>query len=421
MQRKQSYTQRISDAELERKLQASGALLIRGMKACGKTASAKQFANSVVAFDQDDQVALLMQTAPQRLLLGDTPRLIDEWQEYPKIWNYVRHEVDNRNETAQFILTGSANPEESVKMHSGAGRFTILDMRTMSWQELGYSSGKIRMSDLFESKNIDIYDESTDLELIVERIIKGGFPSLINKSLRQAAEINRAYIDLLAEVDMSRVSDVKRNPDKVRKLLCSLARNSATMADISSLESDIKDRDKAALSRPTIYDYLETLERLMVIENQPVWNTHIRSSAMLRKSPKRHFSDVSLAVAALGISKESLLKDIKFTGFLFESLAVHDLRVYAQANDAKVYHYYDSSGLEVDAIVQKYSGEWCAFEIKLGIGQIEEAAKNLLKFSALLDEQYVNPAKSLNIITGTGLSYTRSDGVNVISLASLGY
>ncbi len=421
MQRKQSYTQRISDAELERKLEASGALLIRGMKACGKTASAKQFANSLVAFDQDDQVALLMQTAPQRLLLGDTPRLIDEWQEYPKIWNYVRHEVDNRNETAQFILTGSANPEESVKMHSGAGRFTILDMRTMSWQELGYSSGKIRMSDLFESKNIDIYDEATDLELIVERIIKGGFPSLINKSLRQSAEINRAYIDLLAEVDMSRVSDVKRNPDKIRKLLRSLARNSATMADISSLESDIKDRDRAEISRPTIYDYLETLERMMVIENQPVWNTHIRSSAMLRKSPKRHFSDVSLAVAALGISKESLLKDIKFTGFLFESLAVHNLRVYAQANDAKVYHYYDSSGLEVDAIVQKYSGEWCAFEIKLGVGQIDDAAKNLLKFASVLDEQYVNTAKSLNIITGTGVSYTRSDGVNVISLSSLGY
>lgn len=421
MQRKQSYTQRISDAELERKLEASGALLIRGMKACGKTASAKQFANSVVAFDQDDQVALLMQTAPQRLLLGDTPRLIDEWQEHPKIWNYVRHEVDNRNETAQFILTGSANPEESVKMHSGAGRFTILDMRTMSWQELGYSSGKIRMSDLFESKNIDIYDEAIDLEIIVERIIKGGFPSLINKSLRQSAEINRAYIDLLAEVDMSRVSDVKRNPDKIRKLLRSLARNSATMVDISSLESDIKDRDKAELSRPTIYDYLETLERLMVIENQPVWNTHIRSSAILRKSPKRHFSDVSLAVAALGISKESLLKDIKFTGFLFESLVVHDLRVYAQANDAKVYHYYDSSGLEVDAIVQKYSGEWCAFEIKLGVGQIDDAAKNLLKFASILDEQYVNTAKSLNIITGTGVSYTRSDGVNVISLSSLGY
>jgi hypothetical protein len=421
MQRKQPYSPRISDAELERKLNASGALLIRGMKACGKTASAKQFANSVVAFDQDEQVPLFMETAPKRLLLGETPRLIDEWQEYPKIWNYVRHEVDDRNLSAQFILTGSANPEESIKMHSGAGRFTIMDMRTMSWQEMGYSSGKIRLSDLFESKRIDIYDEATDLELIVERIIKGGFPSLMNKSLRQSAEINRAYIDLLAEVDMSRVSEVKRNPDKVRKLLRSLARNSATMVDVTSLEADIKDRDKTEISRPTIYDYLETLERLMIVENQPVWNTHIRSSAMLRKSPKRHFSDVALAVAALGISKESLLNDVKFTGFLFESLAVHNLRVYAQANDAKVYHYYDSSGLEVDAIVQKYDGEWSAFEIKLGIGQIDDAAKNLLKFAANLDDKYVNPAKSLNIITGTGISYTRADGVNVISLASLGY
>jgi predicted AAA+ superfamily ATPase len=421
MQRKQPYSPRISDAELERKLNASGALLIRGMKACGKTASAKQFANSVVAFDQDEQVPLFMETAPKRLLLGETPRLIDEWQEYPKIWNYVRHEVDDRNLIAQFILTGSANPEESIKMHSGAGRFTIMDMRTMSWQEMGYSSGKIRLSDLFESKRIDIYDEASDLELIVERIIKGGFPSLMNKSLRQSAEINRAYIDLLAEVDMSRVSEVKRNPDKVRKLLRSLARNSATMVDVTSLEADIKDRDKTEISRPTIYDYLETLERLMIVENQPVWNTHIRSSAMLRKSPKRHFSDVALAVAALGISKESLLNDVKFTGFLFESLAVHNLRVYAQANDAKVYHYYDSSGLEVDAIVEKYDGEWSAFEIKLGIGQIDDAAKNLLKFAANLDDKYVNPAKSLNIITGTGISYTRADGVNVISLASLGY
>jgi len=421
MQRKQPYSPRISDAELERKLNASGALLIQGMKACGKTASAKQVANSVVAFDQDEQVPLFMETAPKRLLLGETPRLIDEWQEYPKIWNYVRHEVDDRNLSAQFILTGSANPEESIKMHSGAGRFTIMDMRTMSWQEMGYSSGKIRLSDLFESKRIDIYDEASDLELIVERIIKGGFPSLMNKSLRQSAEINRAYIDLLAEVDMSRVSEVKRNPDKVRKLLRSLARNSATMVDVTSLEADIKDRDKTEISRPTIYDYLETLERLMIVENQPVWNTHIRSSAMLRKSPKRHFSDVALAVAALGISKESLLNDVKFTGFLFESLAVHNLRVYAQANDAKVYHYYDSSGLEVDAIVQKYDGEWSAFEIKLGIGQIDDAAKNLLKFAANLDDKYVNPAKSLNIITGTGISYTRADGVNVISLASLGY
>lgn len=421
MQGKHQYIQRISDAELQRKLSSSGALLIRGMKACGKTESAKQFASSIVEFDQDEQVPLFMETAPQRLLIGKTPRLIDEWQEYPKIWNYVRHEVDNRNKTAQFILTGSSNPAESIKLHSGAGRFTILDMCTMSWQELGFSSGKIRLKDLFESQTINIYDEPTDLEFIVERIIMGGFPALVNKNIDQAMEINRAYIDLLTEVDISRVSQVKRKPGKVRNLLRSLARNTATMAEITSLETDIKEKDNSDISRPTIYDYLETLERLMITENQPAWNTHIRSSSSLRKSPKRHFSDVSLAVAALGAAKESLLNDIKFTGFLFESLAVHELRVYAQANDAKVYHYHDSSGLEVDAIVQKHNGDWCAFEIKLGIGQIEEAAKNLIKFASIIDKQRVNPPKSLNIITGTGISYTRNDGINVISLSSLGY
>lgn len=421
MQAKQSYLHRISDIELQRKLDASGVLLIRGMKACGKTMSARQFASSMIAFDQDEQVPLLMDAAPQRLLVGATPRLIDEWQEYPKIWNYVRNEVDQRNQTAQFILTGSANPEEGIKLHSGAGRFTILDMRTMSWQELGFSTGGVSLGHLLESKGITIIDQPTDLDIIIERIIKGGFPALANKSTEQAMEINRAYIDLLAEVDLSRVSDVKRKPDKVRNLLRSLARNTATSVDITALESDIREREYGDISRPTIYDYLEALQRLMIIEDQPAWNTHIRSSSSLRKSAKRHFSDVSLAVAALSVGKESLLNDLKFTGFLFESLAIHELRVYAQANDAKVYHYNDSSGLEVDAIVQKYTGEWCAFEIKLGTGQIEDAANNLLKFSSVLDERSAGNLKSLNVITGTGMSYTRNDGINVISLASLGY
>jgi predicted AAA+ superfamily ATPase len=416
-----SYIARVSDEELKRKLDASGALLIRGIKACGKTQSAKQLAASIISFDQDEQVPLLMETAPQRLLLGEAPRLIDEWQEYPKIWNYVRHEVDHRNKTAQFILTGSSNPEESVKMHSGAGRFTVLDMRTMSWQEMGYSSGEISLGKLLNGINQQTSDTPTDLESIVERIIKGGFPAILNKSLAQAMEINRAYVDLLAEVDMSRVSDVKRNPDKVRGLLRALARNVATTVDITVLEKDVKLNENTDVSRPTIYDYLEALNRLMIIEDQPAWNVHIRSSASLRKSAKRHFSDVALAVAALGIGKEALLTDLKLTGFLFESLVVHDLRVYAQANDAKVYHYYDSTGLEVDAIVQKYSGEYCAFEIKLGIGQIDDAAKNLLKFASILEDSSSTKLQSLNVITGTGMSYLRKDGVNVISLASLGY
>lgn len=418
---KNAYIERISDAELKRKLNASGALLIRGMKACGKTQSAKQLAYSMISFDQDEQVPLLMETAPQRLLLGDTPRLIDEWQEYPKIWNYVRHEVDQRNKTAQFILTGSSNPEESVKMHSGAGRFTVLDMRTMSWQEMEYSTGEISLGKLLSGMDQQTSDTPTELELIVERIIKGGFPGLLNKSLAQAMEINRAYVDLLTEVDMSRVSNVRRNPEKIRGLLRSLARNTATTVDITVLEKDIRMHENADVSRPTLYDYLDALSRLMILEDQPAWNTHIRSSASLRKSAKRHFSDCALAVAALGVGKEALINDLKLTGFLFESLAVHDLRVYAQANDAKVYHYNDSTGLEVDAVVQRQTGEFSAFEIKLGIGQIDAAAKSLLKFASILAEPSRSKLQSLNIITGTGISYKRTDGVNVISLASLGY
>jgi len=225
---------------------------------------------------------------------------------------------------------------------------------------------------------------------------------------------------LLAEVDMSRVSSTRRDPAKVRNLLRSLARNTATMVDVTTLEADIREKENADISRPTIYDYLDTLDRLMITENQPAWNPHIRSSSSLRKSSKRHFTDVALAVSALGADKKSLLADLKFTGFLFESLVTHELRVYAQANDAKVHHYRDSSGLEVDAIVQKYSGDWCAFEIKLGTGQIEEAAASLNKLVSILDEKRVKPPKSLNIITGTGISYTRKDGINVISLSSLG-
>jgi predicted AAA+ superfamily ATPase len=377
-------------------------------------------AKSILEVDIDPQVPLLMETAPARLLHGNTPRLIDEWQEQPKLWNQIRHEIDKRTLPAQFILTGSANPDENAKKHSGAGRFTTLDMHTMSWQELGHSTGAISLETLFKGEKIDIFDESCDLEFIVEKIIIGGFPALIGKNISHARDLNRAYIDLLAEVDMSRVSDIKRDPVKVRNLLRSLARNTATTVETTSLETDIFEKDNINISRPTIYDYLDALERLMIIENQPAWNTHLRSSALLRKAPKRHLTDVSLAVAALGVDKNSLLNDLNFTGFLFESLVNQNLRVYAQAHDAKIFHYRDSTNLEVDAIVQKYSGEYVAFEIKLGIGQIDDAAANLNKFASILDTTKIHTPKSLNIITGTGVSYTRKDGINVISLSSLG-
>ena len=414
------YKERISDIELKRKLNASGAVLIRGAKACGKTESAKQIAKSVLNVDRDENVPALINAAPKRLLIGETPRLIDEWQAQPILWDYIRHEIDDRQKNAQFILTGSANPEESAKMHSGAGRFTIVEMRTMSWQELGFSSGEISLAKLFKGEKIDINDKPTDLDFIIGKLLIGGFPTLLNKTIEQATDLNRAYVELLTEVDMSRVSNVRRDPVKVRSLLRSLARNTATMVDITTLESDIREKENVGITRPTVYDYLDALNRLMILEDQPAWNTHIRSSHTLRKSPKRHFTDVSLAVAALGADENSLINDLNYTGFLFESLVTHELRVYAQANDAKVYHYRDSSGLEVDSIVQKYNGDWCAFEIKLGTGQINEAAVILTKFVSNLDTKKIKPPSSLNIITGTGISYTRPDGINVISLASLG-
>lgn len=414
------YKQRLSDTELRRKLGAAGAVLIRGPKACGKTESAKQVAKSILNVDRDVQVPILMGTAPERLLLGDTPRLIDEWQVEPRLWNFIRHEVDDRKKAGQFILTGSANPDQSADMHSGAGRFAVVDMRTLSWHELGLSTGRVSLGKLFEGEAVGVADEPTPLELIVDRIVMGGFPGLLNKSMSQAVDVNKAYIELLAEVDMSRVSGSKRDPVKIRSLLRSLARNTTTLVEISTLQRDISQEDNTSTSRPTVYNYLDALYRLMILEDQPAWNTHIRSSAQLRNSPKWHFTDVSLAVAALGLDAAALLSDLRYVGFLFESLVTHDLRVYGQVNGAKVYHYRDSSKLEVDAIVQKDNGDWCAFEIKLGVDRIEDAATSLKKFAALLDVKRVSPPKSLNIITGTGISYTRKDGINVISIASLG-
>lgn len=414
------YIKRIIEDDLVEKMAASGAVLIKGPKSCGKTATAKQFAKSVLEMDRDKQVPIIMATNPQLLLVGDTPRLIDEWQEQPEIWNYVRHEVDDRKTKGQFILTGSANPNDDVKLHSGAGRFTLVQMDTMTWQELGCSTGIVKVSDLLQGPIPDFFAEGISLDFIIDKMLIGGWPTLLNESPKNAIKLNSGYVDLLCEVDMSRVSGVKRDPLKVRSLLRSLSRNIATLVDNKTLEQDVKTSERNALSRNTIAEYLDALSRLMILYEQPAFNPHIRSSASLRKAPKRHLCDTSLAIAALGLDKEALVKDIKYTGFLFESLATHELNVYAKANDANVFHYNDSYGLEVDAIVQKRNGHYAAFEIKLGVGYIDEAAENLKKFAQNIDTTKMDVPKSLNIITGTGMSYRRKDGINVISLASLG-
>jgi predicted AAA+ superfamily ATPase len=414
------YLNRIIEEDLLAKLSASGAVLIKGPKSCGKTATANQFAKSVLEMDRDKQVPVIMATKPQLLLVGETPRLIDEWQEQPEIWNYIRHEVDDRKAQGQFILTGSANPTDDVKLHSGAGRFTVVQMDTMTWQELGYSTGIVKISDLLQGDLPDFYDAGVSLDFIIDKMLIGGWPTLLNESIKNALKMNSGYVDLLCEVEMSRVAGVKRDPFKVRSLLRSIARNTATLVDNKTLEQDVKTLERNDLSRNTISEYLDALSRLMILYEQPAFNPHIRSSASLRKSPKRHLCDTSLAVAALGLDKESLIKEMKYTGFLFESLATHELNVYAKANDANLFHYNDSYGLEVDAIVQKRNGDYAAFEIELGVGYIDEAAENLKKFAKNIDTAKMDRPKTLNIITGTGMSYSRSDGINVISLASLG-
>lgn len=415
-----TYIKRIIEEELADKLSASGAVLVKGPKSCGKTETSKQFAKSILAMDRDTQVPIIMATNPNLLLVGATPRLIDEWQEQPEIWNYIRHEVDERKEKGQFILTGSSNPNDNVRLHSGAGRFTIVEMDTMTWQELGFSDGTFSLADLLQGKKIDAYHDLVPLEFIIERLVIGGFPTLLNATVKDAQKISSGYVDLLCEVDMSRVEGIKRDPFKVKALLRSLARNTATIVDNKTLELDMKISEKNEVSRNTVTDYLDVLKRLMILYEQPSFNPHIRSAASLRKSPKKHLCDTSLCVAALGLDTSALLKDLKYTGFLFESLAVHELKVYAKANDATVFHYQDSYGLEVDAIVQKRNGDYAAFEIKLGVGFIDEAVENLKKFVKNIDTTKMELPKSLNIITGTGMSYRRSDGINVISLAALG-
>jgi hypothetical protein len=415
-----SYIKRIIEEDLLENLSASGAVLIKGPKSCGKTATANQYAKSILEMDRDTQVPVMMATNPQLLLVGDTPRLIDEWQVQPEIWNYVRHEVDDRKAKGQFILTGSANPTDDTKLHSGAGRFTVVEMNTMTWQELGYSTGIVSVSDLLKGVFPNFYDSGISLDFIIDKMLIGGWPTLLNASTQNALKMNRGYIDLLCEVDMSRISGIKRDPIKVRSLLRSIARNTATLVDNKTLEQDVKISDRNEISRNTLSEYLDALSRLMILYEQPAFNPHIRSSASLRKSPKKHLCDTSLAVAALGLDKESLIKDIKYTGFLFESLATHELNVYAKANDANVFHYNDSYGLEVDTIIQKRNGDYAAFEIKLGVGYIDGAAENLKKFAGNINTAKMDLPKSLNIITGTGMTYRRPDGVNVISLASLG-
>ena len=413
-----NYQKRFTDKILAERLQSAGAVLIEGTKGCGKTETAKQMAGSIVQFDVDEQVKIKMQIDPRSVLTDAAPSLLDEWQEYPQIWNYVRREVDERKRKGQFILTGSATPDDKARRHSGAGRFSVIKMRPMSFFEKGWSTGEVSLAALMRGEAPVSESVAFDLGELAEKITLGGWPGMIGENAADGLRFVRDYISLIAEVDISKVSEKRRDPYKVKRLLQSLARNISTEATLAALSKDAGGGD-GGLDDETTADYLAALERLMAVEHLPAWNTHIRSADMLRKSPKRHFADPSLAVGALGLSVDKLTADLNFFGLLFESMVIRDLRVYADASGGSVFHYRDSRGTEADAIVEYADGTWGAFEIKLGIGAVDEAAASLKKFAGKIDTGKVNPPAALAVITGNGFAYRRPDGVNVVPMSAL--
>jgi len=418
-----TYLSRVLDDVLLARLASLGAVLIEGPKACGKTETARRAAASEVLLDLDAAARAAAEVDPSLVLEGATPRLIDEWQLVPELWNQVRRAVDARKAPGQFILTGSAVPADVETRHVGAGRVTRLRMRPMSLFESGHSSGDISIRALLDGQPARPADTRQTIPNLVDRVCVGGWPAFQQLSVSEALVAVSSYLDEIRRVDVSRVDGVKRDPIRMQKLLRAVARNVATEAAISKLAADTgadEEERERPLSRETVYDHISALERLMIIEDQPPWAPHLRSRSRLRTTPTRHFVDPSLAVAALGASPQKLLTDLNLFGLLFESLVIRDLRIYGQANDAEVLHYRDNTGLEVDAIVEGRDGRWAGFEVKLGGDKnIDEAAANLLTFSERIDTSKSGAPASLGVIVGTGYGYVRKDGVAVIPIGAL--
>jgi len=416
-----SYIPRLCDADLQLALQSSGAVLIEGAKWCGKTSTASKASRSVVYMQDPDNAGAYLamaDTKPSLLLKGETPRLIDEWQMAPVLWDAVRFEVDKRGQTGQFILTGSAVPSDNVTAHTGTGRISRLTLRPMSLFESLESNGALSLRTLFDG-NQDVEARSElSIEEIAFALCRGGWPASIKHRGATALRMATDYVEAVINYDVSRVDNVDKNPDRVRLLLRSLARNIATSATYQTIRSDMEATD-ISISDKTINSYINALRRIFVVEDLPAWSPSLRSKTAIRTSAKRHFVDPSIATAVLRTNPDGLLKDFQYFGFLFESLCTRDMRVYAQKNDGDVFHYRDKSGLESDLIVRLRDGRWAAIEVKLGKKQIDEAAENLLTLKARIDEDKMGPASFLMVITGGQYAYRRSDGVLVVPIACL--
>lgn len=413
------YRPRVVDRELSDLLKSVGAVVIEGPKACGKTETGRQVARSEVRLDVDPAARQAAEVDPSLLLDGDVPRLLDEWQLAPALWNHVRRAVDDRRAAGQFILTGSAVPADDVTRHTGAGRMARMRMRPMSLFESGHATGDVSLSRLLDGDAPRAAATGTTLPDLATRIAVGGWPGLLDFPVAQALRAIRAYLDEIRRTDIQRAEGVAHDPEKVLLLMRSLARNVATMVSLATLARDVGGPDEA-LAKNTVSAYHEALGRLMVVEDQPAWAPHLRSRSRIRTSPRRHFTDPSLAVAALRATPERLLQDLNLLGLLFESLVTRDLRVYAQACEAQVLHYKDNTDLEVDAVVEALDGRWAAFEVKLGVGSVEAGVASLKKFADRVDTTKCGHPQRMAVITGAGPAYTRPDGVAVIPITALG-
>ncbi|TPF79301.1 MULTISPECIES: ATP-binding protein [unclassified Bifidobacterium] len=420
------YLPRIYDALLRKRLSAKGAVLVEGPKWCGKTTTCEQIAASALYMTDPTQRAqnmLFAETQPSFLLEGSTPRLIDEWQLAPQLWDAVRFEVDQRNAFGQFLLTGSSVPPNLSNIaHTGTGRIARMRMRPMSLFESGDSTGTTSLAALFAEGTLQPAHSGTTIEHLAFLLCRGGWPRAVSipqddTALQQAVD----YLDAVTESDISRVDDVERDPHLARRLLRSYARMESSQTSIAQITADVAANDESGPSTKTVQSYLRALEKIFVIEDMPAWNPNLRSKTAIRSADTRHFVDPSIAAAALGVNPQGILRDLETFGLLFEGMCIRDLRVYADALGGQVFHYRDKTGLECDAVVHLRDGRYGLIEVKLGGDKLtNEGASNLLKLAGRLDTSKMSEPSFLMVLTGTGAySFTRPDGVIVAPITTL--
>ena len=415
------YKPRLADDELKRKLGAIGAVLITGPKWCGKTTTAGQLAKSAIYLHDANMRETYQRTLkvmPSLLLEGENPRLIDEWQTAPILWDAVRYSLDRSQKTGQFILTGSTTVDESKILHSGAGRIGRMRMHTMSLYESGDSTGGVSLQSMFDGSEVSGISPLS-IEDTAALIVRGGWPGSVGKSLSDAQELIESYCETILHTEVKNVDGVDRDSDKMRQVLRSLSRNISTQAPDTTIAEDIAAKDRTSVHVNTLKAYGKALREIYVVEDLPAWTPKLRSRTSVRTTDTRHLTDPAIAAYFLGATPRGLLADIKTFGLLFESMVVRDLRVYAQSIGGNVYHYRDSDGTEADAVIQLRDGRWGAAEVKLGSGMIDEAAENLLKIKRKIESATLGEPAFLAVITGAGYAYTREDGVHVVPAGCL--